>query len=514
MDRRENLTGPRLYYPKENMPDDFGKSFRLKEKVAAGMAILIVRRILFQFILTAGNIVLARIIAPRVFGIFAVISFIVSVFGLIVPAGLNQALIQSQRPPTKRQLRVVFTVLFLASLAVFLAGFCLAPTLDRLYRGALGEGGILWLRWYFLVFSLNVLSHISMSLLERRLDYRNLATGELLVAGITQGVTIVLALDGWELGSFVVGNLIANLAGFFFFFATSPWPIGFDFSFGKIKKFLVFGLNFQTSTLTNLLKTSAIISGFIGLIAGMEAVGLVFWALSVSQIGLLATEIIGRLIFPACSRARRSPPLLKSLIEKLVEINSLLSFPALTILFILARPITEVIYTDVWRPGLTGLYLAIIQGYFLAMGTIFLSVLWAIGGDREARNISLFWALVQWVLTIPLAVFWNYQGYFLAGLVAAMTFFLPLREIRKTVRIDVGGRVLPYLGFSGATAAVIWLFSSFIPVNNFFGLCLAGLAAAIFYGGLVFLFKKEMLAAGHYQRLKMLIFCYHKRERV
>ena len=68
----------------------------IREKVASGIVILGVRRALVQVIVTSSNIVLARLLAPEIFGAFAIISFLVSILGLLTSFGLGPALIQKK----------------------------------------------------------------------------------------------------------------------------------------------------------------------------------------------------------------------------------------------------------------------------------------------------------------------------------------------------------------------------------------------------------------------------------
>lgn len=331
---------------------------------------------------------------------------------------------------------------------------------------------------------------VSGSLLEKRLDYRKLAIGELVCLFLTQMLAIILALKGLRVGSFVLANLISGLFGFFFFFYLSPWPIGFNFSYSNLKKFLSFGLNFQANSIIGAIN-GAVVPGFVGAVSGSQAVGLVNWAGGIRQFGLAPQEIIGRLVFPACSQAQHRSQFLKSLIEKMIEITCMLSLPLLAAIFALARPITFIIYTSKWLPGLTALYLSLIQGVFILLGGILVNVLFALGQARTVRNISLFWAILQWILTVPLVLFWNFNGVVLAGLLVSATFFIPLREVRKRVKINIWPHVLPYLGYSILTGLVMVGLRKLILIDSLIKLLAVGIGGAIFYWGIVFILKRK-----------------------
>lgn len=133
-----------------------------------------------------------------------------------------------------------------------------------------------------------------------------------------------------------------------------------------------------------------VVPGFVGAVSGSQAVGLVNWAGGVRGAGLAPVDVIGGIVFPACAQAQTRKKFLKSLIEKMIQISCVLSFPLLAAIFALAPRVTYIIYTSKWLPGLTALYLSLIQGVFILIGGILIQVLFAFGQVRTVRNISLF----------------------------------------------------------------------------------------------------------------------------
>ena len=47
---------------------------------------------------------------------------------------------------------------------------------------------------------------------------------------------------------------------------------------------------------------------------------------------------------------------------------------------------------------------------------------------RMAKRGQITWAVLQWLLTIPLVLMWNFNGVVLAGVLVAATFFIPLTD--------------------------------------------------------------------------------------
>lgn len=464
----------------------------IKQKVARGIVILGVRRVLYQGILTTSNVVLARILEPEIFGGFAIISFLILTLGIFSNFGLGTALVQKKEVITKNQLRAIFTVLFVASVIFIILVYLLAPLAQIVYGGKLDPQTTFWLRVFSFSVIIGQVSTISMRLLERNLDYRKLAIGEILSLLIVQIITIFFAVRGFGIGSFVLGSLIGGVATFFIFYYLSPWPIGFSLKLDELKSFLPFGLNYQANSLTGAIN-GAVIPGFVGAISGEKAVGLVSWAGGIRQAGLAPFDVVEKIIFPAASRVQDNKGLLKSLIEKMIKISCLLSFPLISLLFALAPSIVSIIYTSKWFEGLTALYLSLIQGVFILLGFAMIDVLLALGRAGTVRNISIFWAVLQWILTIPLVLLWNFNGVVLAGVLVSTTFFIPLHEVRKNLDINLWPAVLPYLFYSIAMGIVIFIIGRVFVIESIWELLFVSGVGLTLYGTLLLTFERKQI---------------------
>lgn len=475
----------------------------IKKRVMSGIVVLGVRKFFFQLILTFGNIVLARIFAPEIFGVFAIISFLVMTLGTLTTFGLPQAIVQKQERITKNQLRAIFTSILFTSLVFTFLIYYLAPVANFFYKGAINDSVMFWLRLFSLYVILINASSVSIALLERNLEYKKLAVGELAVVFVSQGLTIILALRGFGVGSLVLGSLLGNFIGALLFFYFAPWQIGLNFSLKEIKDYFSFGFNFQANSIIGVVN-GAVTPGFVGAVSGPTAVGLLNWAGGLRAAGLAPVDVVSRLVFSACARARQKEEFLRSLIEKMIQVTCLATFPLLAAIFALAPQITYIIYTDRWLPGLTALYLSTVQGVFLVLGTILTQVLFALGEARTVRNISLFWAILQWVLTVPLVLLWDFNGAVLAGILVSATFFIPLREVRKKIKINIWSHTLPYLIYSIISGGVMFWLTKVFAIISIWQILFIGLVGVGCYLVFLLLFEREEII-DDFVRLKELV---------
>lgn len=462
----------------------------LKKRALNGLFFLGLRRIIVQIILTGGNIILARLLFPQVFGTFAIALGVVNLLAIFAGLGLEPALVQKKEDPQKEELQSTFTVTLLLSLMVTLLIMALAPLLYRFYQEQLGENGVFYLRLLSLSVLGSGLKGISGVLLTRRLDYTRAVLGEILEILILQVSTVALAFRGFGVLSFIWGMLLSRLLGFVIFFLLAPWPIGLKFSLKAVREIIPFGVNFQLSTIIGGLN-GAVVPIFVGKVSGSAAVGLLNWAGGVAVFPRAMAEILGQLTFPVGSRTQDNKRLLRLIIEKSIQFSCLSAFPMVTILAALAHPLTYIIYTDKWIPGIPALYFFSLQSIFLIIGGVLTQTLLALGEAKTFRNISLFWAILQWVLTVPLVFKFGFTGLAMAGALVSATFFVPLILLRKKVKFEIGPHVWPYLGYSlVAGGAAFWLNQRY-PAQSIWDLLLMAIFGGIIYLALIFTFKRK-----------------------
>src|SRR3989338_3661367 len=106
---------------------DSGSIAEFKGKVVRGTLALTGRTLFLQLISFTGFFVLTLILSPSVFGIFSVVSSVISFLTYFSDVGLAAALVQKKEDPKREELVSVFTlqqiiVLSLVGLAFFMSG--------------------------------------------------------------------------------------------------------------------------------------------------------------------------------------------------------------------------------------------------------------------------------------------------------------------------------------------------------------------------------------------------------
>jgi len=122
----------------------------ISHRAVSGVMVLTARKFVLKGVNYLGSIFLARLLAPEIFGVFAIISFIITFFSFFSDIGLGASLIQKKEKLTRQDLAVTFTLQQMLVLAVTLIIWLTAPIFSGKYN--LGVQGI----WLLRVFSLSL----------------------------------------------------------------------------------------------------------------------------------------------------------------------------------------------------------------------------------------------------------------------------------------------------------------------------------------------------------------------
>ena len=465
---------------------------QLKQKTASGAVFLISRRFIYQLILSISNIIIARIFQPNIIGTFGIISFIILNMGIFTNFGLTQAFIQKNEKTTKNELKTIFSILVLAAIIFILIIYFIAPFIGNFYRNKLELTDIYWLRIFAIYILFINVNSITQGILEKKLAYKQLAIGDLICLFLSQALIIVFSFLNLGIGSFVLGNIAGAFIGMCVLFYIQPWSIGFDWNYKNLKPYLNFGFNYQLSSLVSAIN-AAVVPVFVGFVSGPAAVAYIMIAGGLRQGVIAITEVFQRLSFTISSRTSNNRELLKTLIEKMIKFSCLTSFPLLAIAFALSPNFITIIYTPKWMPMLPALYLSLGAGIFLVLSNLFIQFLLSLGKAKTVRNIYIFWAVMQWILTIPLVIFWNYNGAVLANLIVSATFFIPLIQLKKEINFNIAIQVIPYLSLSILTFIFVFLLGKVIMIESLIKLILIGGCGLCFYIILVLIFEQKKL---------------------
>jgi len=200
-----------------------------------------------------GSIALARLLAPEVFGLYAILLFVITLGVRFSELGLGAALIQRRDLDLATGLSAAFTATFGLALVLGAAIAAAAPFVAR-WPGV-STDVTAPVRWLALLVVLSSLRMPALVLLERRLAYLPLTIAETADTVTFHSVAIGAALAGAGLWSFVLGALAARAMNLAVLWSATRWRPTLRWSWRELAPVMKFGILFQASILVGIAGT-------------------------------------------------------------------------------------------------------------------------------------------------------------------------------------------------------------------------------------------------------------------
>ena len=442
-----------------------------------------VRQILVQGLNLAGSILLARLLSPAEFGMFAIVTFVLTFLMAFGDAGLGASLIRESSEPKERDYRAVFTgqqALVVAVVAIF---WVAAPWAAHAYGLPAGNAWLFRLVALSLLFtSFQVIPSIR---LERHLRFDKLAIVEAGMALVFNASAVAMALRGYGAYSFAWALLLRSVAGAVLAYLVSPWLPRWHWEWGLVKRHLRFGIPYQGFNFVCLLKDS-MNPLFIGIMLGPAQVGYINWAVMVSSAPGLALMVLRRVYLPAFSRVQDDPESLREFVEWTIRATNALYAPAAVLTFALIDPITRIVFGAKWLSSIPMFYFFWVGSVFSPTSVAAIALLNAVGRSRTPFVFVAMRTAFVWVIGAPLVLLIGSPGYAVADCVSQALNFYLFRQAQGSVRFSILKTNVPQWAWAAVVGVGSWTFSRRWPPTGPSGLAIQLAAAvAVYFLGLI-----------------------------
>ncbi|MDP8927697.1 MAG: lipopolysaccharide biosynthesis protein [Actinomycetota bacterium] len=303
-----------------------------------------------RFVVFVSTLVLARLLAPRDFGVVAAGLAVIAYLEVALDLGVTSALIYEQERGVTDRVQTAFTLNIFVSALLFMVGLAAAPGVARFFRVP-GEENIFRALSLFLL--IRGAGQVHDTILKRDLLFRKRTLVELLRAVVRAGLAIWLALLGYEAWSIVWGFLAGELAGtvvsWFLVSLRPSWSLDrvaartllkFGFSVVGIKILGEIGTNADYLVVGNRLGPDEL--GFYSIAFRLPElfVGNIFW-------------IFSSVAFPLYSKTRAlGSTAFRTSMLRALTFATLFGFPIGAGLAIVARDAVLVLFSSKWAPAI------------------------------------------------------------------------------------------------------------------------------------------------------------------
>ncbi len=347
---------------------------------------LAIRSVILRGLTFVGTIVLARLLSPSDFGVYGIVSFVVSICVTIGDFGLGAALVQQADEPTPEQMRTVWTVQQCITVVAVIAIWVVAPAARTLISGLPSDA-----EWMFRVLSLGLIAASLQSLPEDMME-RHLRFGPLATADVLQMITfyaVAVALAFWGVGAWAfvvaglaqltIGSIAVNLAW-------RHWPhVGIERR--SLARLLGFGLGFQISDLLITLR-DAPLSTLAAVACGAASAGLIQFAVRIALTIASIDEIVAQIAFPAFARLQGNRDQQTRALESAILLTALLVIPIQCWIVAMAPVLIPLVFGGQWTPAIF-LVQIICLGTLIRFPTRYLrQAVFARGESRRGLSIS------------------------------------------------------------------------------------------------------------------------------
>ncbi len=458
-----------------------------------GVLALVSRTFFLQLIAFGTNVALTIYLSPIAFGIYTVVTAVIAFLQYFSDIGLAGALIQKKEPITQEDLATTFTIQQTLIFIAVIVALCLTPVISNFYH--LDRSGVFLLEALIVSFFLSSLKTIPSVILERNLRFEKLVIPQIVEQLVFSVTVLVCAVRGFGVTSFTYAVLARGLFGLIAMYIVAPWMPRIHFSKETAKKLLSFGIPFQLNSFLGLVKDDLFLA-FVGKILPFYQVGYIGFAQkwAFTPLRLIMDNII-RITFPSFSRLQHEKEYLGKAVEKSLFTLSLLIFPALVGLVILAPLFIAVVPKyEKWEPALLSLSFFAINAGFASFSTPLTNALNAIGKIKTTLYLMIFWTITTWVITPFMIMVYGYNGVSMASALIGVSSIAVIYITKKYINFSVFNFLAVPLISSILMGIVIYLFSMLLPHTLITIIELIIIGTLVYFTSIFLMARREVFA--------------------
>jgi lipopolysaccharide exporter len=377
----------------------------------------------FQFITLA---VLARLLAPSDFGLMGMVMVVIGFAQAFADMGISNAIIYRQ-DVAKEHLSSLYWLNILAGVIIFFVICVSVPLIVKFYQET-RLNNLLYLT--AVIFLITPFGQQFQILLQKELKFNDLAKIDIGASVVNSTVAIVIALSGFGVYSLIWGQLASATGKALMLIITGwrDWRPELHFSTQDLKGYLTFGL-YQMGERTMNYISSNIDYIVIGRMLGPIALGYYTLAYQIAISPLTKVNpVITKVGFSIFAKIQNDNYKIRRGYCKLIKYISMLSFPMMGGLFLVAAEFITVVYGGQWEASIRVLQILCMVGIFKSLGNTVASVILAKGRADIGFYCNIIAAILLSIAVIA-GVHWGINGVAFAILLMQLILFIIMQSI-------------------------------------------------------------------------------------
>lgn len=321
------------------------------------------------------SVVLARLLAPEVYGTIALVTVFTTILNVFIDSGFGNALIQ-KKDADDLDFSTVFYFNITVCTLLYLGMFFAAPWIARFYKNLELTPVI---RVLSLTLIISGVKNVQQAYVSRTMQFKRFFFATL---GGTIGaavIGIVMAYHGFGVWALVVQQIFNATVDTIILWITVKWRPRWMFSFERLKGLFSYGWKLLVSSLLD-----TVYNDLRQLI-----IGKMYTTSDLAQYNrgkqfpnLIVTNVnssINSVLLPTMSRAQDDPARVKAMTRRAMKTSTYVMAPLMMGLAFIGEPIVDLILTEKWLPCVPFLRIFCITYMFYPVNTTNLNAIKAMG---------------------------------------------------------------------------------------------------------------------------------------
>jgi len=401
------------------------------------------------------SIILARLIAPEIFGILAIVTVFMNFADLLVESGFGKSLIQKENAD-EVDFSTIFYFTTATSILLYVLLFFAAPTIANFFEYPQMTLILRWLNLRLLITGINI---AQTAYATRHMQFKLFFWSTSGAVVLSAAVSIVMAYNGFGVWALVANHLVSSITGTTILLFILNWKPKLTFSWQRLKPLYSYGWKILiSSVLYRIYKEMRTL-----LIGRLYSTGdLAFYSKGKSFPALISnnsTSIINKVIFPAISQKQRSADDVKSIMRQSISATSYFVWPVMIGLAIIAEPLVLFLLTDKWIEAVPFLQIACFYHAFQPIRSINAQAINAIGRSDITLKLKIIKTIIG-IAILLLAMNYGILAIALSTVITAFIFSLvnslPNIKLINYRPKEQMADILPYIAMSAVMSAAIY----------------------------------------------------------
>lgn len=326
--------------------DDLTKQ-EIKDRASRGALSIFTRHAIVRGLAFLGTLVLARLISPQSFGLFAICQFTLTFASALCIGGIVSALVRRKESVDAQDLRTALLLQQTLVLTFIVAVVFLSPKISQTFD--IGEAGIWPMRAMICALLLLSLKSIPNIVLQRALRHDLIAVSEILeyltYAIVAVSLAYFFSMDIWAL---VIAVIARQLVSVIFLYAVSHQPVAMSLNRDRVKSILSVALPLQATILMDL-SVRSVVPIFIGQQLGVAAVGIAAMAVTILDSLLLQPlTMLASVQFRILAQAQDNLARVRQILGQCYFMGTALFLPALIFVAIIGPTALPILLSQKW----------------------------------------------------------------------------------------------------------------------------------------------------------------------